>query len=302
MNDLGMHLAALTAIDGVGNVTIFRLISALIKHEIGWNEFWVSNNTKLQLLRLNEKQISSINSFKKEHTPYSYLEWLQLRGIRIVTYLDPEYPQLLLLGDNFPVVLFLKGAILEFGNRPVVAVVGSRNMTEYGKCVTQTLVTQLVECGASIVSGFMYGIDCAAHQACLTAKGRTVGVLGYGFEHVYPVTQTKLLHQWLDQGMTFLSPFAPHVAPRRGNFPARNRVVAGMSHAVVVVEAAEHSGSLITAGYAAQEGKAVCAVPGPITNPYTYGTRELLNQGAVLVANATDILMEVESIYPELRI
>lgn len=302
MNDIGTHLAAMAAIEGIGNVTIFRLISALTKHECGWDELWVSNTTKLQLLGLNEKQISSINTFKKEHTPYSYQEWLKFREINIITYLDLDYPKLLLTSDNFPAVLFLKGKKMELNNGPIIAVVGSRNMTKYGKQVTETLVTQLVNCGAHIVSGFMYGIDCTAHQVCLAVKGKTTGVLGYGFGYVYPVTQTRLMQEWIDQGMTFISPFAPHVAPRKGNFPARNRIVAGMSHAVVVVEAAEQSGSLITAGYAAQEGKAVCAVPGPITNPYTYGTRELLNQGALLVGSANDILTEVESIYPELRI
>lgn len=185
-------------------------------------------------------------------------------------------------------------------NVPVVAVVGARNMTAYGEQVTSALAGGLSRCGATIVSGFMYGVDCAAHRAALENNGTTVGVLGYGHDFVYPENQKELMQEWLEQGMTFVSPFAPSVAPRRGNFPARNRVVASMSHAVVVTEAAEKSGSLITASYAAQEGHVVCAVPGPITNPYTRGTRELINQGAALVAGAEEVLLEIEANYPDL--
>ena len=294
------HLAFLASISGIGNRTIFRLISALKKREIEWSNFWVLSSSQYGKVGLTERQISSILESRKEHTPYSYKNWLKIREMRVIGFDDAEYPPLLKKSDNFPAILFAKGTPMSWKNVPVVAVVGARNMTAYGEQVTSALAGGLSRCGATIVSGFMYGVDCAAHRAALESNGSTVGVLGYGHDFVYPENQKDLMQQWLEQGMTFISPFAPSVAPKRGNFPARNRVVAAMSHAVVVTEAAEKSGSLITAGYAAQEGRVVCAVPGPITNPYTRGTRELINQGAVLVGGADEVLLEIEASYPDL--
>lgn len=287
-----LSVTALAAINGVGTQTITRISNTLIKHNIDWGEFWVLNDGALLSLSLSEKQINSIKYFKKEHTIYTYQEYLSKQAVRAIIFDDPEYPPLLKQCSYGPVVLFAKGSEHTFDSSTVVAVVGTRHVTAYGKLVTQKIVSELVTLGSTIVSGFMYGVDVCAHQSCLTAGGKTIGVLGFGFEHCYPKSHTQLFEEMMDRGVTFISPFAPHIAPRRGYFPARNRIVAGMSHAVVVTEAAEKSGSHITAGYALDEGRVVCAVPGPITNPYSEGTRSLLNQGAAIVSSGYQVLKE----------
>lgn len=296
------HLVALTAIDGIGSATIFRLISTLKKHEMEWDGFWALKVRWLEHIGLSEKQINSIKNFKKEHTPYSYLEWLDFRNIRAVVFREQEYPPMLRNSRRFPAVLFAKGRQIVWKKSPTIAIVGTRNMTSYGQQATTEISAQLARCGCRIVSGGMYGVDATAHQACLEVGGTTVAILGYGFEHVYPSSHLEKHQKWLAMGMTFFSPFAPNVAPKRGNFPARNQLVACSVHAVVVTEAAERSGSLITAEFAAQEGRSVCAIPGPFNNPYTAGTKDLLNQGATLVTSAGDVLNEVARHFPDIDV
>jgi DNA processing protein len=286
-----LSITALAAINGIGTRTISRLSSTLIKHQLGWEEFWVLNADSLTKLFLSENQINSIKIFKKEHTIYSYQELLIKNNIRSVVVGDTDYPALLSQCRYGPIVLFAKGPAVAWSEH-VIAVVGTRQMTAYGKLATQKIVTELVALNSIVVSGFMYGVDVCAHLSCLAAGGTTVGVLAYGFDYCYPSAQRKLQEDLLGRGMTFITPFAPHIAPQKGYFPARNRVVAGMSHAVVVTEAAEKSGSHITANYALDEGRVVCAVPGPITNPYCEGTRSLINQGAAVVSSGYQVLQE----------
>ncbi|MDQ5951314.1 MAG: DNA-protecting protein DprA [Patescibacteria group bacterium] len=283
---------ALAAINGVGTRTILTIDNYLTKHELDWGEFWVLNQDNLHALGLAEKLINRIISFKKEHTIYSYEEWLKTKHIEAVIKGDAEYPPLLGNSEYSPVVMFRKGSPMSWDSQLVVAVVGTRKMTAYGQLVTTKITRELSQLGASIVSGFMYGVDVTAHSSCLEVGGKTMAVLGYGFDYCYPNTQEKLLVDMLQKGASFITPFAPHVTPKKGQFVARNRVVAGMSDAVVVTEAAEKSGSHITASYAADEGKVVCAVPGPITNPYSEGTKSLINQGAVLIQSGREVFEE----------
>lgn len=285
---------ALAAISGIGSQKILYLHNYLIKHDIGWEDFWVLNEVLQEKIGINIKLIDGIKKFKKEHTIYTYHEFLKQRHIQAIVKGEQDYPPLLANNPYSPVVLFSKGCSVTFAEQPVVAVVGTRKITAYGQLVTQKIVTELSHLGALIVSGFMYGVDIEAHRACLAAGGITIGVLGYGFDFCYPANQEKLFNEMLSRGATFLSPFAPDVTPKRGQFVARNRVVAAMSHAVVVTEAAEKSGSHITAGYALEEGRVVCAVPGPITNPYSEGTRSLINQGAILIKSGREVLQECD--------
>lgn len=293
MDDLQkLSLTALAAINGIGTVTVCKLNKTLIKHKISWDEFWVLKSIQLEKIPLNKIQIDGIIKFKKEHSIYSYSEMLRIRGIRAVMKDSPEYPPLLKRCNYAPLLLFAKGAVRKLQSKVVIAVVGTRDITAYGRLVTKQIVTELTQVQAVIVSGCMYGVDLVAHQTAINQNGETIGVLGYGFDYYYPAQQQRVMEILLSQGMTFYTPFAPHIAPKKGLFPARNRIVAGMSQAVVVTEAAEKSGSHITAEYAADEGRVVCAVPGPITNPYSAGTKSLINQGAVLVTCAQDILQE----------
>ena len=294
-----LSLTALSAIAGFGPRSIIQLQKTLKKHAINWNQFWASKARLYAELNLPEILIEGIKNFKKEYTIYSYTEMLQLREIRPIDVGEAEYPPLLAQSELPPPILFAKGSNFDWQAPAVVAVVGTRNMTTYGRLVTEKLVSELTNLGVIIVSGFMYGVDLTAHQACVKLDGKTVGVLGYGFDYCYPNYLKPTLAELQAKGMLFLSPFAPHLAPKKGLFPARNRVVAAMADAVLVTEAGQKSGSHITAGFAADEGRLVCAVPGPITNPYSEGTKALLNQGACLVSSGMEVLAELGACFTQ---
>lgn len=280
---------ALYSIDGVGPATHCKCLTALIEAEMSEEDFWVNKHLIWQTIALNEKIVQSIQNFKKEYTSSSYLESLRAKDIRVIVPTEAEFPPLLKQLERHPPVLFARGAKLT-GKEAFLAVVGTRNMTDYGRRVVNDFIPPLVQFGKTIVSGFMYGVDVAAQQAALKAKGKTVGVLGFGFDFMYPPDQRGLFYWFLDQGATFLSPFAPHVSPKPGNFPARNAVVAGICEGVLVVEGANDSGSLITAHAAADLGRDVWAVPGSIYSRFSVGTQRLINEGAVLVNSAETVL------------
>lgn len=171
-----------------------------------------------------------------------------------------------------------------------VAVVGARRMTKYGEVMTRRLVTGLVETGYTIVSGFMYGIDTMAHKVCLENKGRTVAVLGCGLDCLTPAENDNLYTKILESGGLVLSEFEPKQEAKLWTFPYRNRIVVGLSQALVVVEAGEKSGSLVTARWAFKQKKPVLAVPGAVTSSLSYGTNWLLKNGAKAVTEAEDVL------------
>jgi len=287
--ELQLSLATLSTMKGIGPVTQKMIIAGLNKYRISWQEFWEGNELLFKKIKLNEKQINSIKNFLKEQTIYSYGEKLAIRKIRIITYADKEYPPLLTELERAPLVLFGMGEVIKNPDRLSLAVVGARGMTAYGASVTEQLVMELVEQGIAINSGFMYGVDTTAHQAALRYGGHTIGILGFGFGQMYPGSQQPIFKQCLADGMTFYSPFAPDFPAKKGNFPARNQIVAGMSQGVLVTEAAAHSGSLITAGAAADLGREVFAVPGPIDSPYSEGTMHLINQGATLINSGYEV-------------
>jgi len=291
-HDLRASIAALMRIAGVGWMRIEAIQNYLIKHEIGWPEFWVMSATKLQKIGVTEKQIDSIKIFKKEHTFYSYYESLQVRNIQVVLRDDKLYPPLLRQTGHPPPALFVRGSPKPLAGL-AVAVVGTRSVTAYGVYVTQLLVSQLVSGGCSIISGGMYGVDMIAHQAATAAGGETWVFLGHGFDHLYPESVREQHLELAAAGAVFCSPFAPEVRPSRATFPVRNQIVAGSSAGVVVTEAAEKSGSHITAACALDEGRQVFAVPGPITNPYSVGTQALLAQGATCVLSGEQIITEL---------
>jgi DNA processing protein len=283
-------LAALVSIEGIGQRTVASLCTDLHAQNISWEEFWESGATLWKNYAILENKIDSIEKFIKEQTMETYYEKLKTRNIRVITKDSSEYPPLLKEVENGPVVLFAQGSPMEWTASVPIAVVGTRHMTAYGKLVTEKIARELVCAGAQIISGFMYGVDTCAHLTALENQGKTVGVLGFGFDYMYPSSHKKVFRQCLENGMSFVTPFAPAVQPNKGNFPARNAIVAGMSAAVVVTEAAEKSGTHITAGFAADFGRTVCAVPGPITSPYSAGTKSLVNQGAVLVSSGSEVL------------
>ena len=202
--------------------------------------------------------------------------------------LHPQYPEKLKLINQPPVTLYYRGDI-SLLKKPAIAVVGSRRATEYGLSVVKKLIPPLVRAGLVIISGMARGIDAAAHWASLKNQGQTVAVLGSGLDIIYPPENSALYRQI----QLLISQFPPGTQPEAKNFPQRNQIIAALAQAVLVIEAGKKSGSLITARYAAEMGKEVFAVPGPITSPQSAGTAWLIQQGAKLVWDVKDILDEI---------
>lgn len=287
-------LAAFGCVEGIGRRTLRKLEK--IRNEYGFDvqDLWVPTADIITKLSLTTKQIESIQKNDSDHINDSIQQALINDGVRLIGTESEEYPPLLRESDDPPPVLFVKGHSMEWGNGQIpVAVVGTRDMSAYGRVVTEKIATELADLGAVVVSGLMYGVDTAAHLSAIRTGGQTVAVLGYGFNHCYPAEHQPVFDSLLASGATYISEYPPWKKARKGNFPARNSIVAGMSAAVVVTEAAARSGSLITAQFALDEGRVVCAVPGPITNPYCEGTKWLINEGATLVSSGLEILEEI---------
>src|SRR2546422_5555371 len=209
---------------------------------------------------------------------------------------DERYPELLRAIYDPPAVLYCDGSV-EPGDRQAVAIVGSRQATPYGLRITETLAGELSALGFTILSGFARGIDAAAHRAALAAGGRTIAVLGCGLDVDYPPGHASLRAEIAGNGAV-LTEFVPGTPPLAGHFPRRNRIISGLALGVVVVEAAEGSGSLITARLALEQGREGFAVPGHIDAPTSRGPHGLLKQGAKLVETVNDI---VEELLPQLE-
>jgi DNA processing protein len=209
---------------------------------------------------------------------------------RVLFLTDPGYPALLREIDDPPPVLFARG--LAFPESPAIAVVGARRASRAGLDAARILAGELAAAGVNVVSGFARGIDAAAHRAALDAGGQTVAVLGSGVDVCYPPEQKDLLGALLAAGIA-LSEFPMGTEPEPWNFPVRNRIIAGLARIVCVVEAAEKSGSLITARCATGYGRDVAAVPGSILSPGAQGSNALLKDGAIFVRNAEDLLREL---------
>lgn len=236
--------------------------------------------------------------------PAKQYQRLDSGPIFVLSWMDDLYPERLRQIDASPPLIYFKtygldNAVKKVGKlfkKPAIAVVGTRRVTNYGRRVTEKLVQDLIAAGMVIVSGMARGVDGVAHRTALKDNGQTVAVLGSGVDVVYPF-ENKDVYLSLTSGGSFrglvVSEFPPGFPPLPGNFPARNRIIAGLSDAVLVTEAAERSGSLITARLAAEQGKDVFAVPGPITSHFSNGSAYLIKQGAKLVSSAEDVLEEM---------
>lgn len=228
--------------------------------------------------------------------PEKVLETVENSGARLIPYGDPVYPSPLREIHDPPFLLYAKGQDIPAG-LTMIAVVGSRNPTPYGSRAARELAQGLARRGVGVVSGMARGIDAAAHWGCLEGLGYTVAVMGTGIDVIYPASNRKLFERVAQKG-TIISEFPPGTPPEPKNFPIRNRIISGMSKAVLVVEATKKSGSLITAASALNQGRDVFAVPGSINSFKSTGCHFLIKQGAALVENADDILDQLGLNYP----
>ena len=230
-----------------------------------------------------------ISSWEDLVDPSKELATAVERGIKIITREDGEYPKHLLQAYDAPILLYVWGEILP-RDRHAISVVGSRRTTTYGVNSTRKISYQLAHAGFTIVSGLARGIDTAAHESALAAKGRTIAVVGSGLARLYPPENLTLAEKIADGNGAVISEFPLNKAPDKTTFPMRNRVVAAWSQALLVTECPAWSGSLITANLASEYGKPIFAVPGPIDKPSSAGCNQLIRDGATLVADAAHII------------
>lgn len=218
------------------------------------------------------------------------LELVKKSKVNIITYQDELYPHNLLNVYDRPPYIYVRGILSKDDIN--IAIVGSRAASTYGRYTTERISRELALKGITVVSGMARGIDSAAHRGAITAQGRTIAILGSGLDVIYPPENKKLFNDIIENGAV-ISEFALGTPPRASNFPARNRIISGMSYGVVIVEAGEKSGSLITARLALEQGREVFAVPGSIDSAGSRGTNKLIKQGAKLIENTDDILEEI---------
>lgn len=279
---------ALNMVVGVGRTLFHRLVQGLGSPRA---VFSASRGELLSIQGVGDKIVNEIKKFDVDSSTERELRLADNEGARILTLESPEYSPLLKSIYDPPPILYVKGKPLNSINLPL-AVVGTRTPTPYGKLVAERLCLKLAMGGFSIISGLARGIDTLAHKAALSAGADTIAVFGCGLGHIYPPENLKLRNQIVDQG-AIISEFPILMRPDRNNFPARNRVLSGLSMGTVVVEAAEKSGALITADFALEQGREVFAIPGNITSPNSKGTNELIKSGAKLVDCPESIFEEL---------
>jgi DNA processing protein len=279
---------ALNMVPGVGAITYRKLLNAFGSPEA---VFAASAAQLRKIPGLHAKIVQNIVSFDASDRVQRELDAIRQHNVSIMTWNDPDYPGHLRQIFDPPPILYLKGQPLA-ADEIMVAVVGSRKASTYGRVTAETLCRELAVKGITVVSGLARGIDSAAHRGSLKAGGRTIAVMGCGVDVVYPPENTRLYEEILEHG-AILSELPMHTKPDRGNFPARNRIISGLSLGTVVVEAGYQSGALITADTALEQGREVFAVPGNINSAGSKGTNRLIKQGAGLVERAEDILQEL---------
>jgi len=280
---------------GVGKTLCHRLVKAFGSPK---NVFLAARKELMGVERVGDKVARQILDFDLEQSLKREYQLAERRNVRILTIDDPQYPFLLKSIYDPPPVIYYKGTFLDERSVPL-AVVGTRKASSYGKMVTEKLCTALSEMGVCIVSGMARGIDTIAHKSALKLENPTIAVFGCGLEYTYPPESGSLRRQIEEQGAV-ISEFPMSTKPDRNNFPARNRVISGLSHGTLVVEAGEKSGALITAQFALEQGREVFAVPGNIFSSESRGTHALLKMGAKLADSPEAVVEEFSDAVMEL--
>jgi DNA processing protein len=251
--------------------------------------------SELTALRLQPETIQSILKREFHEKAEIELENVKKIGGDILILDDGSYPNLLREIADPPITLYVRGDWQACLEAPCISVVGSRRCSTYGKNASEMLSRDLASRGVTVVSGFARGIDSAAHLGAIQGKGRTIAVMGTGIDMIYPKENGRLVHQILENGGAVVSQFPLRTPPLKENFPYRNRIISGLSLGVLIVEASERSGSLITARLAMEQNREVLAVPGNITSKNSFGTNYLIKSGAKLVQQWQDVVAELPS-------
>lgn len=279
-------LCALHSIRGIGNRTLTRIY----QQQVPFTEIYSAPAASLKNFGLKPNTIDQLLAYRARHDMHEQISGYQRQGISVKTLPDEDYPELLRNIYNPPFILYYKGDFSltqQFG----IAIVGSRAATVYGRTQTHQLAFDLARYQVTVISGMARGIDTQAHKGALAAGGKTIAVLGSGVDVIYPGENYWLAQEIIDTGL-LISEFAPGTRPEPGNFPMRNRTISGLAHGLAVMEAKLQSGALITADFALEQGRDVFALPGPVNNATSQGCNYLIQQGAMLLTGAADILAE----------
>jgi len=283
-----------SAFPGVGPHTFKKLLTEFGSAKAAWN----ANQEKLQDKALGKVLTSKFVRFREGFNSAFFEQNLKKLGISILFSKDNDYPALLKQIPNPPFLLYVKGNMeilkqVQNDSVGMFGIVGTRRITEYGKTVTDMFTQSLVEAGFVIVSGLAMGVDAQAHASTIQAHGKTIAVLGCGVDCCTPPSNKSLYDAIIQHGGCIISEVPPGHLPTRGTFPSRNRIIAGLSSALLVTEGAEDSGSLITADYAFKFKRKVFAVPGPITSSLSKGPYKLVQLGAKMVVEPQEIISEL---------
>ncbi|MEJ5223727.1 MAG: DNA-processing protein DprA [Anaerolineales bacterium] len=288
MTEERLYWVGFSRIKGIGAVRFQSLLDYFGSAEAAWLAAPADLAAAGLSLKLIERVVAARTSLDLE----SYAAQIAAQGIRLLTWQDDAYPARLKDINQPPPVLYLRGDLTP-EDHWAVAIVGTRAVTAYGRQVTEDLAAALARHGVTVVSGLARGVDAIAHAAALKAGGRTLAVLGSGVDVIYPPEHRQLAEKITTQG-AIISDYAPGTPPESSNFPPRNRIISALSLAVVVIEAAETSGALITAEFAADQGREVFAVPGSIFAPQSKGTNRLIANGARPLLSPQDVLTALD--------
>jgi DNA processing protein len=279
-----LYWVGFNLIKGIGAVRFKALLDYFGNAKTAWD----ASPADLAASGLGAKIIDRFLDIRSTLDLKKYWDQVQKQQIEVLTWQDPAYPSHLKEIEQPPPVLYFRGTITD-EDLWAVAVVGTRQVTAYGRQVTEELAATLAHNGVTIISGLARGIDAIAHSAAIKAGGRTLAILGSGVDKIYPPEHRQMAEKIMAQG-ALISDYSPGTPPESTNFPPRNRIISGLSMAVVVVEAGETSGALITAEFAADQGREVFAVPGNILAPQSKGCNRLIANGARPLLNAEDVL------------
>ena len=285
-NDL-KYWVSFSRIPGIGRVKT----SQLLAHFTSLQNAWEAPAGEMKKAGLDSKSVETIENLRPRISPDTEIDSLKRYNVKAITCESVDYPQRLKEIYDYPSVLYIRGSLLP-EDECCLAVVGTRRPTAYGRQVTEEIVGDLARNGITTVSGLAKGIDSIAHRTTLEASGRTTAVFGCGLDIVYPAENAKLAREIMEHG-ALVSEYPLGVRPKANNFPRRNRIMSGMSLGVLVIEAGESSGALITANQAVEQNRDVFAVPGSILSPASKGTNRLIQEGAKLVRSHVDILEEL---------
>lgn len=253
-------------------------------------KLWESDRISLQKVGgIDENCINEIFNLKYKKDLEKYEEYINKNNIKLITIFDKEYPQNLKKIYDKPIILFAKGNI-ELLQKGGIAIVGSRNCSNYGRITAQKIAYDLAKKDICIISGLAKGIDKYSHVGALKAEGDTIAVIGSGLDYIYPSENKNVYEEIIKNNGVIVTEYIIGTRPNKMNFPARNRIISGLSYGIVVVEAQEKSGALITVDFGLEQGKDIFAVPGNINNVNSVGTNNLIKQGANIVTDYNDII------------